>query len=381
MSLDEKKQELIKRIFEDEYTAGLWSYHLEAPEMGMRSREDLQRLFYQNEFKFAKGAYQPGELAFLAAFSERLLQSMIENRAKDAERFKDMKEEEVPEEDQKKLQQLEEVIRVTTNRRTMVLKNYAEWIHKLPEIAFYASAYTEEPYIDAHGRVFVYCEKESVKKAVDKAEGETDYELRTLPPAELSEKLYRNGCEVLVFNDGVIAFTASREEIFGASEADQGAEEERISDANRALRFFALAFMQVLRSDTEKDKRPLLTQFEAQMAPRLLQSMMFFALSENADDKLSFAVFSDENGHQAIAAYTDKAAVPEESRFSYKEMSFFAIAQKLLTEGEELDGIIVNPGELNFLLDKNWLSRLTGFGEYLMQRHREAEEKKEKEGE
>lgn len=362
----------------DDYMASLWSYDLQEPKMGMRPHEELEKIFYGNEFKFSKRAYQPGELGFMAAFSERLIQNMMENRTKEVKRQQEQGDA-VSEEEKTKLAQLEELLQVTINRRKVVLKDLAGWIEQLPTVAYFRSPVTRQPYIDGKGRIFIYTERESLAKAKERLQELPDVEVASAPPQALSERLYINGSEILVVNDGTIAFTASREELFGPVRFQETAEEsERIPDENRAIRYFALGFLQLLRNPREatENRQQALTQMEAQMAPRFLQAKMKFRLVEETDKQMMFALLADGEGHQAIAAYTDTEMLPKDHKYILKELSFYHIAQKVLEDGSGLSGILLNPGELNFFLDKAWLKRLVKFGEYLKEQAKQAEQKK-----
>ncbi len=360
----------------DAYMAALWSYNPKAPEMGMRDAKELEQLFYENEFHFTKGAYQPGELAFMAAFSERLIQKLMEGRAEEVKRQKTLKEK--TEEDRLKLKQLEELLQVTINRRRVVLQDLAPWVRDLERIRYFRSSFTGQPYIDAKGRVFLFTEKEAVKRAAERAETLPDAELAEASPEALNQALYLNGCEVTVYNDGVISYTAGRKELFGPAPAEDVPEGEAVPDPNRILRYFVLGFLQLVRSPQEgnpENKQKILTQFEAQMAPRLLQAKMYFAVKEERDDQMLFTLLTDGQGHEAVACYTDPYSIPEDRSFKLKELSFYFVAAKLAEEEGEPNGILINPGELNFFMDKNWLRRLAGFGRYIQKK---AAEKKQK---
>lgn len=361
---DKAKQPKATAAELDDYMASLWVYNLEAPEMGMRSREELEKLFQQNEFKFVEGAYQPGELCFLAGYSDRMLGAMMQTRAEELKRIQALPEAEQTEEDKAKLAQLEELVTVTLNRRRMVVRALGKWIRDLPSIHYYASTVTNEPYIDASGHVYLYTDKRAVEQAGERAESEPDVLMAALSPADLEERLYLNGCENLTFNDGVLSFTASREDIFANDEA-RANDGTDVPENNRAIRYFMLTFIQLLKSPQEGDRQPILQQLEAQLAPRLMQAELYFKLLNDDDEKTTFAVLSDSTGLQAIACYTDAASViNEDGRFIHKAMAFLPIAQNLLENGGELSGIIVNPGGINFFLDKNWLNRLCSFAAY-----------------
>lgn len=164
-----------------------------------------------------------------------------------------------------------------------------------------------------------------------------------------------------------------------------------ITEHNRAIRFFCLAFLQVLKSAQEGDKQKTLTMLESQISARLLQTTLFFkakpadprpadpsptgsdAPSTNAAGSDSansstpagnteFLVLSDGQGHTALGAYTDRSSIPQDGGF-YPEMPVYNIAYQLIQDDNQVGGIILNPGELNFFLDKNWLTRLVRFAQ------------------
>lgn len=344
----------------DDYMQGLWHYDPEQPGLGMRPKEELEKIYKANDFAFVPGAYQAGELCFLAAFGERLVFSFASRLAELKQATPDPAPESL---EAKQITDLDELVRVSGNRVRLVQHDLAKWLRDLSEIHYLRSRFTQQPYIDANGRVYVFTDPEAIAKATERASTDLDYELALLAPADLNQKLFLNGCELMIVNDAVLAFSGRREDLLGESAAEQAAADARISENNRALRYFSLGFLQVLQSPKEGDKQKVLQQLEAQISARLLQAQVYFKAQDTDGENTNFVVLSDGQGHKAIAAYTDQTSLPQNDQLKHVPMAFYPIAHRLHSDGGDVDGIILNPGEINFYLDQNWLGRLVRFAE------------------
>ncbi len=363
-----------------------WSYHPDQPKTTEHSKDELDKLFSTNDFPFKPADYTPGEMGYLACFGDRLLRSFQDAEAKITE---DDPEREL------KQKGVKDLITVTRNRLVVVHRAIQARMPALHEIAYYRSRHTGQPYIDAASRVFLFVEPLALAKAAER--NDTEFELASSSPQELSRILYLNGCEQLVLNDGHLAYSAKRSDILPrssvepaaaavanapASDAAATSEATPISEHNRAIRFFCLAFLQVLKSTNEGDKQKTLTMLESQISTRLLQTTMYFKAKTSEAGNTEFLVLSDGQNHTALGAFTDKSSLPQDGGL-YPEMPVYYIAYQLTQSenqaenqaGNQVGGIILNPGELNFFLDKNWLTRLVRFAQKLA----EAKQKKEQE--
>ena len=198
----------------DDYMQGLWHYDPEQPGLGMRPKEELEKIYKANDFAFVPGAYQAGELCFLAAFGERLVFSFASRLAELKQATPDPAPESL---EAKQITDLDELVRVSGNRVRLVQRDLAKWLRDLSEIHYLRSRFTQQPYIDANGRIYVFTDPEAIAKATERASTDLDYELALLAPADLNQKLFLNGCELMIVNDAVLAFSGRREEIGRAS--------------------------------------------------------------------------------------------------------------------------------------------------------------------
>lgn len=367
----------------DAYLAGLWQYDLEEPKLGMRKREDLEKLFYASTFNFQKGNYQAGELAYMANFTERLLQSFLKTKQEEEKKLQEEKRERTEEELNAEAQR-EELYKVTVNRRSLVLNALQSWLEHLPHLYYYRSKITGKPYIDVFGRVFLFSDIQAIEQAKAKDLSQEIYDLHYMDTERLKHVLYLNGMETLLFNDSSIAFSAGRKQILGL-ESELGTQEEGVEKSlnnNRMLRYFILQFTQILHTKVDEDNEDLKTrknkalqQLEAQIGPQLLNGTFHFKLQNAQEEKSNFIVLTDGKGSQAIACYTHEEFIPEDE-YVHKEMAFFPIAHALLEDKDSpIQGIILDPGNLNFFFNRDWLERLDRFAAYLMKQAQEKQEK------
>ncbi len=370
----------------DDYMAKLWSYDLDEPQMGMRPKEELRQLFFKAEFDFNPGAYQAGELSYLSYYGTRLLYSMVaektqaENERRQAEeegRTVLQSDEEIEADKQK-----EELLKVTQNRLTFVHKGLREWINRLEGIYYYKSKFTGAPYIDGKGRVFLFILDDSIKKAEEVASNSADFDLAyTDDVKKLSETLYLNASEVIIVNDGVMPFEASRVNLLPTPALEASPEQDKTPDINREIRFFILSFHQVVLSpvrsdDNEEQRRMALLQLEAQISSRLLQTSAYFTNNSTDEEQLSLVMVEDEKGNRAISCFIDKESKPaNDDKFTYKKLPFFSIAANVLRSidagDNSVQGIVLNPGTLNFYMDIEWLKRMSNFAKHLAEQNQE----------
>ncbi len=336
--------------------ASEWSYRPDQPREGEHSKADLDKVLGVNQFTFDGAKYTPGELGYLSSIAGRLLASFRQAREKITEDDADH---------EKKAESAEQLINVTVNRGKLIHRALAEHLQKRESITYYRSRVTGAPYIDAGSRVFLFTDPLAWAKAEERAKDDQEFELAQAKPAELSRLLYLNGCNTIVFNDGYLAFAGDREDFLPLSETA-----ETIAEPARALRFFCLAFLQVLRGTQDGDKQKTLTMLESQISARLIQSRLPFKASSQEGDRTQFVILTDGNDHTALGCFTDQTALPDDEGY-YPEIPFITVAQQFLAEENPIGGIILNPGTMNFYLDRNWLTRLVRFAEKLVQAAKE----------
>lgn len=363
----------------DSYLSKLWQYDVEEPSMGMRAKDDLEALFYAKEFNFMRGSYQAGELAYMANFTERLLQSFIQSRITEEEQLKQEQRERTQEE-QNSFAQREELYKVTVNRRNLVLADLASWFVDIPYFYYFESKVTKRPFMDAQGRTFLFYDMRAIEKAQARDYSKTEFELKQMHKSELADLLFDNGIEHIYFNEGSIGFTADRSILLpSASDKLELDEKEKAkSRNNRALRQHILLFMQFLHwpipednKDIIEGKNKVLQQLEAHIGPKLLNGVMDFKIKNADGDNTSFIVLTDGKDSEAIACYTDKKYIPDDE-YEHKEMAFFGVAHALLQDSNKrIQGIILDPGNLNFFFNLEWLKRLVSFAEYMQKRAQE----------
>ncbi|AVM41931.1 SseB family protein [Fastidiosipila sanguinis] len=380
----------------DDYMAKLWSYDPENPELGMRDPKELEEIFTKADFDFNPLAYQAGELRYLAYHGGRLVYFMRLDKAQKRKEREKIEAEggktELSEEQKEADEQSTNLLLVTQNRLDIIHEGLRDRIIKLLGVYYYKSKITNAPYIDGKGRVFIFITPVAIEKAETVLNENPDLELEFADNIEnLSKQLYLNACDIILINDGDLAFEARREYILPQSEIETDEEKNVISENNRNLRYFILSFGQVLMSEHEfaeeddEQYRMALLQLEAQISARLMSANAYFTVKEIAEGNqaVEFVILNDETGRKAIGCFVDDASLPVGGPFEYKVMPFLPIAKLVLEsleEGaqQELDGIIINPGTLNFFLDIKWLQRLLSFADY-MQKQQENKEKRDSE--
>lgn len=376
-------------VISDDYIAQLWQYDIENPQMGMRDKDELRKIFFNSEFDFNSGSYQAGELTYLAYYGGRLSNSIYaemlqnDNDSKKAEAEEGIELEKTPQE-QELQKQKEELFNVTQNRLAYIHRGIRDWIKNLDGIYYYKSRFTGYPYIDGKGRVFAFILDEAIDKARMVADESADFELAyTSNINKLSETLYLNAADKIIINDGILPFEAERRNIFPTSLAEASPEEDKTADLNRELRYFILSFHQAAQSPVrtegnEEERKMSLLQLEAQISTRLLQISAYFTTNRMDASEISFVMAQDGQGRKAITCFVDKESKPEDDeRFQYKSFSLFPIANSILaSQGDpnnQVDGIVINPGTLNFYMDVNWLKRLVNFSAYLQEQNKDKE--------
>ncbi len=376
-------------VISDDYIAQLWQYDIENPQMGMRDKDELRKIFFNSEFDFNSGSYQAGELTYLAYYGGRLSNSIYaemlqnDNDSKKAEAEEGIELEKTPQELELQKQK-EELFNVTQNRLAYIHRGIRDWIKNLDGIYYYKSRFTGYPYIDGKGRVFAFILDEAIDKARMVADESADFELAyTSNINKLSETLYLNAADKIIINDGILPFEAERRNIFPTSLAEASPEEDKTADLNRELRYFILSFHQAAQSPVrtegnEEERKMSLLQLEAQISTRLLQISAYFTTNRMDASEISFVMAQDGQGRKAITCFVDKESKPEDDeRFQYKSFSLFPIANSILaSQGDpnnQVDGIVINPGTLNFYMDVNWLKRLVNFSAYLQEQNKDKE--------
>ena len=376
-------------VISDDYIAQLWQYDIENPQMGMRDKDELRKIFFNSEFDFNSGSYQAGELTYLAYYGGRLSNSIYaemlqnDNDSKKAEAEEGIELEKTPQELELQKQK-EELFNVTQNRLAYIHRGIRDWIKNLDGIYYYKSRFTGYPYIDGKGRVFAFILDEAIDKARMVADESADFELAyTSNINKLSETLYLNAADKIIINDGILPFEAERRNIFPTSLAEASPEEDKTADLNRELRYFILSFHQAAQSPVrtegnEEERKMSLLQLEAQISTRLLQISAYFTTNRMDASEISFVMAQDGQGRKAITCFVDKESKPEDDeRFQYKSFSLFPIANSILASqgnpNNQVDGIVINPGTLNFYMDVNWLKRLVNFSAYLQEQNKDKE--------
>ena len=396
MSMDDIRDQAVNQneveegvVISDDYIAQLWQYDIENPQMGMREKDELRKIFFNSEFDFNSGSYQAGELTYLAYYGGRLSNSIYaemlqnDNDSKKAEAEEGIELEKTPQE-QVLQKQKEELFNVTQNRLAYIHRGIRDWIKNLDGIYYYKSRFTGYPYIDGKGRVFAFILDEAIDKARMVADESADFELAyTSNINKLSETLYLNAADKIIINDGILPFEAERRNIFPTSLAEASPEEDKTADLNRELRYFILSFHQAAQSPVrtegnEEERKMSLLQLEAQISTRLLQISAYFTTNRMDASEISFVMAQDGQGRKAITCFVDKESKPEDDeRFQYKSFSLFPIANSILaSQGDpnnQVDGIVINPGTLNFYMDVNWLKRLVNFSAYLQEQNKDKE--------
>lgn len=396
MSMDDIRDQAVNQneveegvVISDDYIAQLWQYDIENPQMGMREKDELRKIFFNSEFDFNSGSYQAGELTYLAYYGGRLSNSIYaemlqnDNDSKKAEAEEGIELEKTPQE-QELQKQKEELFNVTQNRLAYIHRGIRDWIKNLDGIYYYKSRFTGYPYIDGKGRVFAFILDEAIDKARMVADESADFELAyTSNINKLSETLYLNAADKIIINDGILPFEAERRNIFPTSLAEASPEEDKTADLNRELRYFILSFHQAAQSPVrtegnEEERKMSLLQLEAQISTRLLQISAYFTTNRMDASEISFVMAQDGQGRKAITCFVDKESKPEDDeRFQYKSFSLFPIANSILaSQGDpnnQVDGIVINPGTLNFYMDVNWLKRLVNFSAYLQEQNKDKE--------
>lgn len=366
----------------DDYLASLWHYDLEKTALGMRPKEDLEKLFYTQDFPFVKGAYQAGELCYMANFSERLIlgfRKQMENM------------------EEKELSEAKQFLEVLENRRRLLMQDLAVWANRLDTVFYYKSLTTHKPFVDFTGLTYCFTEATAMEKAQEsmKDRKEDRFVLESLPKEDYAELLYKNGMDKVLFNEGGILFHADRIELF-ARPYENDSEQAKtnptyMAQENRHLRLLILMFLETQalyeKKEEGEDKKHLqkaLQNLEAQMAPYFMQAQCFFKVQKAADDKVNFFVLTDSTHRiNALAAYNvlpDEALTEDQGGYMYQKMPFFGVAHSSLDDGQNrLDGMVMDPGDLDFFLNKDWLRRLDNFAKYVVQKVQEEENKKGKE--
>ena len=365
----------------DEYMAKLWSYNPDDPQLGMRNKEELQAIFTQAEFDFNPGAYQAGELIYLSYYGGRIAGAMqaenMKNAAARRAAAKEGKEVEESDKEKEEREAKQQLLEVTLNRLRVIHRGLKDWIENLDGLYYYRSTYTKMPYIDGRGRVFIFIVDDAIAKAKKRADASKNLELAYTDDIEhLSQVLYLNASEVIVVNDGLMPFEARRSDILPASKAETREDEDnKASDNNRALRYFVLLFHQTMLSpvpenaDKEARQKALLS-LEFQISIRLLKAITYFTVNNVGTEQISFVVVQDMQERHALAAYVDEESIPAtHGQVTHRALPFFGIAKKLLVEMQnnatDIEGIVVNPGSLNFFINKEWLTRLDALAKFM----------------
>ena len=376
----------------DEYMAGLWSYDMENPKLGMKSPEELNKIFFNRDFDFNASAYQAGELSYLSYYGARIVYSLLaEKRQKAQVEQAGVDEEQVSEnvnsesksvesgaeEESLEEKQKTELLNVTRNRLTYIHQGLRTWIQDLPGFYYYKSSKTNMPFIDGAGRVFIFIVDESIAKARANSEKTSEFELAyTNDIKAFADLLFLNACESLIVNDGVLPFEANRVDLLPSSESE--ASEDVISENNRILRYFITLFHQTIQSDIDENnedalkvRQMALVQLEAQISARLLQAKARFVLTDSVEEnqEVQLMMLSDNDNRSAVGAFLDTKNNLEGKEYSYKTLPLLPVAMQIYSEFQQsadprVKGIVINPGELNFYLDLAWIERMIKFAEY-----------------